>query len=168
MPSILDERGAEVLSYRNLYDLYQSLHEKAQGRTFLISSEELLDNPLVNVKWFCKHAGIPFSPEQLHWNKLEPRYEGEVGNGVWQLSEHCIFSQHWQDSALRSTCFDRSLLNPIKTDANGETTFEEIPENHRLAYTNLYKEQYLYYQLLMKEYENSIKIEPQTLAFNYS
>ncbi len=157
-PISLNATDKAIVSYQDEWNLYRSIGEQAKERTFLMSSEDLLNNPSVYVKRFCEQAGIVFSTEQLHWDKLEPIYEDDC----WHLSKNCMFSKHWQDNALRSTCFDNTLVSKVKTDERGEPTFEELDQQHRAAYRTFYKEQMVYYQLLLKEYENSQRSEHLT------
>ena len=155
----LDEIVSEVLSYQDMYRLYETISEQAKDRTFIISAEDLLDNPRSAIELFCENAGINFNEQMLNWPKIELSTEWKPQADIWYRAQGSRFSLFWHGTALNSNGFDKNLESPIQTDLDGKPTFEEIKEEHRSAYMDLYREQLKHYEVFMEKYSQRIKLE---------
>lgn len=142
----------DVLSFEKFYRLYSMLYAKCPEKTFIINSHALLTNPEEIITQFCSQASIPYNKSYLQWSALEPQYLGLPGNGRFKVTDDCVYSEYWHHTAIKSTHFDQELTSIIKTDIDGNPTFEEIPAEHRTGYINLYHQQLPFYQSLTKAY----------------
>jgi len=149
LPMAMTTSIAAALNLHDFKNLYDYIFQKVPNQTYIINSEDLLSNPTKTIEIFCRQADIPFNLNSLHWNSQEPAYQITAGKNIWYKSDGCLFSEHWNDSALKSSGFDKNLTLTVKKDINEKVTFEEIAAKHRESYLKFYNEQIEYYQFLL-------------------
>jgi hypothetical protein len=82
------------IGYEWLWELFQLLWSTTGRRPLVIRSEDLLRDPMVQIKAYCEAVGLPFLPDALHW---APGDRPE-----WQRH------RNWHLDAIRSSGFTTS------------------------------------------------------------
>lgn len=135
---------AEVLSYKDLFELCQRIAKHGCNKPLVIRSEMLCEDPLTTAHSFCDAVMIPFIPKSLEWENLFYHLENTT---EWYDTSLCRFTEHWNSRAIKTTAFEK--LPTYTCDAQGNPTFEEIanPE-YRALYKKIYEENMPYYRQL--------------------
>ena len=89
----MDDNLRDAWSYQHMLQLYKDLL-MLNRKTYLIDSEDLLDDPNACVRQMCERAGVEFIPQSLSWQSLED---------TDRIGDDCKFVAHWQDTVRLST-----------------------------------------------------------------
>ncbi|HEY7433089.1 MAG TPA: hypothetical protein VH641_20410 [Streptosporangiaceae bacterium] len=57
----------QEIGYEWLWELFQLLWSATRRRPLVVRSEQLLRDPVAEVRGYCEAVGLPFLPEALHW-----------------------------------------------------------------------------------------------------
>ena len=137
-----------ILSYKDLYVLFQKIKNSSSHPPQILLSEDLQTHPKETTQRFCNAAGIPFDEKSLQWNDLG---EGFSGQEEWKETKFLEETQHWHKEAIRSTGFNAQVTS-YAVDENNQPTFEEIENlEHRKFYQKIYEESLPYYKLFLNE-----------------
>ncbi len=137
------EQITNSVGFKELYAFITSLKDKENG-VFICQSEDLYYRSETTVQSLCNYLHIPYLPKALHWKDLSHNFSTFP---FWTI-ENTSCSYTWHLDAIKSTRFTQP--QQYATDSYGNPTFEEIiDENHRKICVDAYKENKVYYDLIM-------------------
>jgi hypothetical protein len=135
----------EDFSYKDLYELFLTLNNKAINRPIVISAEYLASYPRETIEIICQYTGREFKREYLEWEDES----SEFRETDLYKSELCYFSKYWHYDVVASTGFH--TLTSYAVSNAGQPTFEEIEDPHeREGCQTLYNREKPYYDQIIK------------------
>ena len=135
-----------LIGYKDACDIFKVAQSNALNEPYVMSTEDLYNNPEETIKKFCEHVGIDFKPESLHWEDLGTDFDGLKD---WHEAKYKELTNHWHGDAIRSTGFGKP--HDYELDNSGMPTFSEIiNDQHRDICKAVYLEHKHYYDLLME------------------
>jgi hypothetical protein len=145
--------SSDVIGYQAAYEIFQKVQHEAINPPFIISTEDLYNNPRATIEAFCAKLGIEFKEESMHWENLGSEFDG----AQWHEMKYRDAVQHWHGNAIASTGF--GLPSSYEIDQNENPTFAEIEnEEHRKYCIKVYQENLIYYKLLQEQKDYWLKV----------
>lgn len=109
----------DLLGYRQQWEIYVELLQRATHKPIILRTETLVKDPEKTLRYLCKRLRIPFQASSLSWNNLGADFEGTP----WREAKKKDLFQHWHGEAIHSAGFGKPTTYEI---LNGEPTFAEI------------------------------------------
>ena len=101
----------EELGYPQQLEIAKFLKKNNKSLT-IIDSKEILDNPNVALKNWCKRININFKASMLKWKKGIHPYDG-------------IWAKHWYDNVINSTEFQPNINKNISIEKKYDSIYNE-------------------------------------------
>lgn len=113
------------IGYEWLWELFQLLRSASGRQPLVIRSEDLLRDPVAEVKAFCGEVGLPFCEKALTWTPGD--------RPEWQRH------RHWHLDAIRSSGF-----------VAGGNSYQATVDNHPVL-RSFYDHHYPFYELIVRQ-----------------